>query len=79
MCHLDSFWYIHGLVWHPLLNIAMVAQYLYWKDVGGLEIQQVEERGSHFLVSWLLPALIHQVEGLAASLTNLLGELPGLR
>jgi hypothetical protein len=31
MCDPDSFWQIHGLVWHPLTNIIMVLLYLYWR------------------------------------------------
>ena len=42
MCDPNSFWQIHGLVWHPLLNIAMVLLYLYWRDIGKVPIESEE-------------------------------------
>ncbi|CAB9511227.1 expressed unknown protein [Seminavis robusta] len=41
MCDPESFWQIHGLVWHPLSDVTMVLLYLYWRD-GDDEI--LEER-----------------------------------
>lgn len=49
MCYPDSFWQIHGLVWHPLLNIGMVVMYLYWREEGNFLTEPEEESSENNL------------------------------